>query len=173
MKRLNVVKFLVDAMLGKLARFLRIFGYDTLFANDLVEFYDVDPIPDDQLLDYAKKSKRMIITKDYPFYKRINEKSIYLEGEGVYNYLAQLKRNLNLNFEFEIEKARCTACNSTLKKISEKESIKDLILPDTYNHYDVFFQCENVNCKKIYWKGSHIDDIENKLSNSSNLEKIN
>lgn len=173
MKRLNVVKFLVDAMLGKLARFLRIFGYDTLFANDLVEFYDVDPIPDDQLLDYATKSKRMIITKDYPFFKRINEKAIYLKGEGVYNYLAQLKRNLNLKFEYRIEKARCTVCNSTLKEISEKESIKDLILPDTYNHYDVFFQCENVNCKKIYWKGSHIDDIENKLSISSNLEKMN
>ncbi|MFX1279953.1 MAG: DUF5615 family PIN-like protein [Promethearchaeota archaeon] len=167
------MKFLVDAMLGKLARFLRIFGYDTLFANDLVEFYDVDPIPDDQLLAYAQKSKRMIITKDYPFYKRINEKAIYLKGEGVYNYLAQLKRNLNLKFEFKIERARCTACNSTLKEICEKESIKDLILPETYNHYDVFFQCENVNCKKIYWKGSHIDDIENKLLISSNLEEIN
>ena len=100
------MKFLVDAMLGKLARFLRIFGYDTLFANDLVEEFDIDPIPDKQLLDYAKKSNRVIITKDYPFYKQINEKAIYLKGKGVYNYLNQLKINLGLKFQFNIEKAR-------------------------------------------------------------------
>ena len=40
------MKFLVDAMLGKLARFLRIFGYDTVYANDLIDYYDINPVPD-------------------------------------------------------------------------------------------------------------------------------
>ena len=38
------MKFLVDSMLGKLARFLRMFGYDTLYANDLVEYFKIDPV---------------------------------------------------------------------------------------------------------------------------------
>lgn len=165
------MKFLVDAMLGKLARFLRIFGYDTLYANDLVEFYDVDPIPDEQLLTYAQQSNRLIITKDYPFYKRISEKAIYLEGEGVYNYLYQIKEKLKLIFDFNIDKARCAVCNSTLKKVNEKSDIKDYVLQETYNQYNDFYQCINLKCKKIYWKGSHIDDIEKRLVNNSNLQK--
>ena len=162
------MKFLVDAMLGKLARFLRIFGYDTLFANDLVELYDVDPIPDEQLLTYARQSNRVIITKDYPFYKRINEKAIYLKGEGVYNYLNQIKENLRLKLDFNIERARCTLCNSILKKIKEKSDIKDDVLQETYNHYNEFYRCISLKCKKIFWKGSHIEDIEKRLKKYSN-----
>ncbi|MFX1426377.1 MAG: DUF5615 family PIN-like protein [Promethearchaeota archaeon] len=164
------MKFLVDAMLGKLARFLRIFGYDTLFANDLIEEFDFDPIPDEQLLAFARKSNRIIITKDYPFFKQIDEKAIYLRGKGVYNYLDQLKTNLGLDFQFNIEKARCTVCNSTLRKIKEKISIKDFVLSETYNQYNDFYQCINSKCNKIYWKGSHIEDIENRLAKNSNLE---
>lgn len=165
------MKFLVDAMLGKLARFLRIFGYDALFANDLVEFYDMDPIPDKRLLTYAQQSNRIIITKDYPFYERINEKAIYLEGEGVYNYLNQIKEKLEVKLDFSIEKARCTLCNSILKEVKEKSDIKDDVLQETYNHYNEFYRCINLKCKKIFWKGSHIDDIEKRLEKNSNLQK--
>ena len=78
------MKFLVDAMLGKLARFLRIFGYDTLFANDLIKEFDIDPIPDKQLLAFAKKSNRIIITKDYPFFKDADV--IYIDCNNCYTY---------------------------------------------------------------------------------------
>jgi uncharacterized protein with PIN domain len=158
------MKFLVDAMLGKLARFLRIFGYDTLYANDLIEHFNIDPIPDEQLLTYAQQSNRVIITKDYPFYKRITEKVIYLEGEGVYNYLNQITEKYGINLDFKIEKARCTVCNSSLKRIEEKRDIRNLVQQETYNQFNEFYQCLNSSCKKIYWKGSHIDDIENKLA---------
>ena len=165
------MKFLVDAMLGKLARFLPIFGYDALFANDLVEQFDMDPIPDEKLLDYAQQSNRVIITKDYPFYKRINEKAIYLEGEGVYNYLNQIKETLGLKLDFSIKKARCTVCNSTLKVVKEKTEVKDFVLQETYNKVNEFYLCLNSKCKKIYWKGSHIDDIENRLEKESRVQK--
>ncbi|MFX1376658.1 MAG: DUF5615 family PIN-like protein [Promethearchaeota archaeon] len=161
------MKFLVDAMLGKLARFLRMFGYDTLYANDLVELFNKDPVSDDNLLAYAKETNRIIITKDYPFYKRCNGKAIYLKGKGVYNYLRQLKEMLKLDFEFNIETARCSVCNSKLKKVKEKNIVKDLVLQDTFNQYNDFYQCINLQCKKIYWKGSHIEDIENRLEKNS------
>ncbi|MFX1343917.1 MAG: DUF5615 family PIN-like protein [Promethearchaeota archaeon] len=157
------MKFLVDSMLGKLARFLRIFGYDTLYANDLVDFFKTDPVPDDKLLAYAKKTNRIVITKDYQFYKKGIENALYLRGEGVYNYLNQLKEDLRLEFKFNIENARCSICNSKMAKVKEKGEIKDYVLQNTFNKYNDFYQCLNLQCKKIYWKGSHIDDIENRL----------
>jgi uncharacterized protein with PIN domain len=163
------MKFLLDAMLGKLARFLRIFGYDTIYANDLIGFFNLDPIPDQNLIEYAEKDNRIIITKDYPLHRQYSEKSIFLEGKGVYNYLDQLRELLGLNFEFNIEQARCSNCNSKLKKVEDIQSIKDLVLKETFTHYHEFFQCKNVKCNKIYWKGSHIEDIEKRLEKSNKL----
>ena len=80
------MKFLVDAMLGKLARFLRIFGYDTIYANDLISYYNIDPVPDEKLLEYALENERLIITKDFPFFSKIRGRGILLEGEGAWFY---------------------------------------------------------------------------------------
>lgn len=157
------MKFLVDSMLGKLTRFLRMFGYDTVYANDLRNIFQLDPVPDEKLIEFAKKSGRYIITKDFLLYKGFNEKSLHLKGEGTYNYLNQLKKNLRLEFNFKIEQARCSKCNSELKKIKDKYLVKDLVLKETFNHYDEFFQCLNISCKKIYWEGSHVEDIVNRL----------
>ncbi|MFX1385421.1 MAG: DUF5615 family PIN-like protein [Promethearchaeota archaeon] len=161
------MKFLVDSMLGKLARFLRIFGYDTVYANDLVEFFKEDPVPDHLLIDYAKKNERIIITKDYPLYISYKDSSIFLEGEGIYNYLQQLTKENGLIFKFNLEKARCSICNSSLERIVKKDSIRSLVLKETYKNYDVFYQCSSALCKKVYWQGSHIEDIQKKLNKTT------
>jgi uncharacterized protein with PIN domain len=157
------MKFLVDAMLGKLARFLRMFGYDTIYANDLIDFFGLDPVPDPKLIEYATSTNRMIITKDVLLHKNCIENSIYLEGKGVYNYLDQLKEQLGLSFKFNIERARCSICNSILRKVKDKKDIEQLIMQETFNYYHEFFQCKNLECGKIYWKGSHIEDIERRI----------
>jgi len=90
------MKFLADAMLGKLARFLRIFGYDTIYASDLIDHYHANPVPDKKINEYAVRSNRIVLTKDLLFYNKIKENAILLEGEGVYNYLIQLKCKVNL-----------------------------------------------------------------------------
>lgn len=155
------MKFLVDAMLGKLTHLLRVFGYDSVYANDLIPYFGMDPVPDEKLLEYALSHNRIIITRDYPFHRKASN-SVYLMGEGVYNYLNQLIEKLNLNFTLEIENARCSVCNSTLKQIP-KESIKDQIKSQTYKNYNKFFQCQNPNCQKVYWAGPHIEDIRAKI----------
>ncbi|MHA1914021.1 MAG: DUF5615 family PIN-like protein [Promethearchaeota archaeon] len=157
------MKFVVDAMLGKLVRFLRIFGYDTVYANDLINHFHVDPVPDEKLAEYAKITDRIIITKDLYFYEKFAGKSVHLKGKGVHNYLNQLSKVLNLEFEFKVEKARCSHCNSRLERVDDKSEVKDLVLMETYNHYNEFFKCKNLDCKKIYWEGSHIEDIKKKM----------
>ncbi len=162
------MKFLTDAMLGKLTRFLRIFGYDTIYANDLIDFYRENPVQDKNLKEYALLNNRLVITKDLPFYNEIREEAILLEGKGVYNYLNQLKRMLNLVYDFNIEKARCSVCNSMLAKISDKNSIKELVKQETFKNYDEFFQCNNPSCQKVFWNGPHIADIIKKLRDEIN-----
>ncbi|MHA2390786.1 MAG: Mut7-C RNAse domain-containing protein [Promethearchaeota archaeon] len=158
---------MTDSMLGKLTRFLRIFGYDTIYANDLIDYFEIDPIPDENLANYALKSGRVLITKDYLLYESYPENSILLKGVGIYKYLNQLKKKLSLHFEFKIENARCSICNSNLKKVEDKKFVEDLVLKETYNHYNVFFQCTNSKCKKLFWKGSHIEDIEDRLKQNT------
>lgn len=163
------MKFLVDSMLGKLARFLRIFGYDTIYTNDLTDKLMVDPVPDEKLIDYAKENNRFIITKDLLLHKSYIDRSLYLHGEGIYHYLNQLKQKLKLNFEFKFEKAKCSICNSKLLKIQDKNEIKDFVLQDSLNNYNEFYRCSNLQCNKIFWKGTHIEDIEKRLEKESAL----
>jgi len=159
------MKFLVDAMLGKLARFLRIFGYDTVYANDLIEYYNMDPVPDNNLKEYAQSTNRTVITKDLPFYNGIMEKAIFLEGKGVYNYLNQLKAKLKLSYKFSIQNARCSTCNSPLQEVTDKFLIKNLVKRETFLTYNEFFQCVNPTCRKVFWDGPHIEDINRKIQN--------
>jgi uncharacterized protein with PIN domain len=150
-------------MFGRLARFLRIFGYDTVYAGDLESVFNLNPVPDDKLLEFANSENRIIITRDYSFHRKCADKSIYLKGEGIYNYLAQIKSKTNLKLEFVITKARCSICNSPLEKVENFDQLKKQIKPDTLKYSHEFFQCVNLECKKVFWKGTHIDDIMNKL----------
>jgi len=166
------LKFLIDAMLGRLSRFLRIFGYDTIYANDLEKIYKLDSIPDDILIEYAKKTNRIIITKDLPLYERFKNQSFFLEGENIYSYLNQLKKEFGLNYNFNIKKAHCSVCNSELKEVIDKNLIKDKVKEDTFQYYNEFYQCLNLDCRKIFWNGPHIRDIENKLKENTDEIQI-
>ena len=157
------MKFLVDAMLGKLVRFLRIFGYDTVYADDLEKVFQMSPVSDEKLKEYAEKENRIIITKDLPFYNKARANAVYLKGEGVYNYLNQLKLKLKLDYQFQIHRARCSLCNSSLERIPKKKAIKEEVLMQTYNTYNEFYRCSNHKCGKIYWNGPHIIDILNRI----------
>jgi len=159
------MKFLVDAMLGKLARFLRIFGYDTVYANDLIEYYNINPVPDISLKEYAQSTNRTIITKDLPFYKDNMDNAILLEGEGIYSYLNQLKQKLKLQLKFNIQNTRCSTCNSSLQEVSNKILIKKLVKRETFLNYNEFFQCVSPTCRKVFWNGPHIADINRKIQN--------
>jgi len=163
------MKFLVDAMLGKLVRFLRIFGYNTVYADELERLFNMSPVSDDKLQEYAEKEDRIIITKDLPFYNKTRANAVYLKGEGVYNYLNQLKLKLNLDFQFDIYRARCSLCNSFLKLVHDKKDIKQEVLTQTYNNYEEFYRCSNPNCGKIYWNGPHITDILDKVNRKQKM----
>jgi len=152
------MKFLVDSMLGKLARLLRIFGYDTVYAEEVEK-----SAPDSKLLDYAIENDRIIITRDLPFHKKARDRSFYVDNLDAYENLLKLEKELNLKLDFSMENARCSVCNSILEEIEDKKSLTNEIESETFHNYDHFYTCLNPKCNKIYWRGSHIDKIINKL----------
>lgn len=147
-------KLLVDAMLGKLARKLRIFGFNTIYSTKLC---------DDELLHLAKKEKRIIVTKDKQLSIIANKKKIpciFLQKESETENLMNIKNHLNLDkFTIDMKNTRCPICNSRLANIKpDKFKIPTKILKSNDN----FWQCKN--CTKVYWKGSHIIKLENLLN---------
>lgn len=154
------MKFIADGMLGKVARWLRMLGYDIKYANDL---------DDKEILRIAADEKRIILTRDYQLFRKANAggvKAVFVNGRTHAEKLADLSRQLNIRLEIDIERSRCPKCNSTIKPVS-KESVKDRVPPSTYRIQDEFWMC--TGCGQVYWKGSHWKKINSSLDQAKKI----
>lgn len=134
---ISCMKFICDVMLGKLGRWLRMFGYNTIIA--------VAKESDKELLQKASLSGRIILTRD----KSVKRKGItyYVESKDLEGQLKDVISHFNLKINFP-KNTRCPVCNGILEKTEKgPEGIKS----------DVFWKCQD--CGKYYWKGSHWDKI--------------
>lgn len=148
-------KFLVDAMLFKLGRWLRILGYDCKIPES-------DEMDDDRLVEISKKEKRLLITMDRDLSKRKGAHTIYIPSKFnsaksqliflLKNKIIKISKSRNLGSAIE-KKAKCTKCGSDLKKISRRELEKIVGQSRIPSGQDSFWICKN--CGQIYWKGSH------------------
>ncbi len=148
------MKFLVDQMLGKLAKYLRFMGYDTFYTNE--------PVSDRELIEIAKKENRIILTRDKVIAQNVPG-SVYLKGSSLKEQFLELNQNIKITKIAIL--SRCSVCNSVLEKV-DKEAVKNLVPEYIYLHNTEFYVCNN--CKKVYWYGSHtkkiIDEIDYLLS---------
>jgi uncharacterized protein with PIN domain len=151
--------FVADAMLGKIARKLRMFGFDTIYDSN-IEDYDI--------LNLSKYRKRIVLTSDKTLFKRCKKKGIDViltyEKTEIEN-LVTIFSTLNIKFVAQKLPHLCTRCNGQLDTIIEKNLIKYDIPIHVFNNNKIFYQCRK--CGKIYWKGSHIEHI------SCLIKKIN
>ena len=163
--KLWLPRFLVDAMLGDIARKLRIFGFDTLYMKDT---------SDSSILEMALHENRILLTRDKEFFRRV----VKAGAEGVlmerYDQIENIANTLLKygvrSLSFNPRRARCACCNGILAfiKASDLEgAIPNKILEIHHN----FFQCSN--CNNIYWEGSHVKRL-NLLAQKINtkIEKI-
>jgi len=147
--------FIVDGMLGSLARWLRIAGYDSIYFRDL---------DDGRLLEETKDSERVMLTRDRELYQRslkLGLKSIYLESEEVTAQLSHLKRQLGL--KLIASNSRCPRCNGLLVE-TPKADVQDLVPAESFNAFEDFWVCGF--CSKVYWKGSHWVKIRETLDST-------
>ena len=140
-------KFIVDVHLGRLAKNLRMLGFDTLYKNNT---------KDNELIDISQKERRTIITKNREILKRNNVTHGYwIRSKTPEDTVIEIIKRFDLKNQIR-ELTRCLECNLLLKK-TEKEKIADKIPAKVELRHNEFFIC--VDCNKIYWKGSHYNKM--------------
>jgi uncharacterized protein len=152
MKRNHYYHFMADAMLGKIARKLRMFGFDTIYDANI---NDID------ILASAKCKGRIVLTSDKLLFNRCKKNgvaTILISKETEIENLVTIFSSLNINsVDSQNVPYLCTRCNSLLAAINDKNLIKDRVPPRLIQSEKIFFMCSN--CKKIYWRGTHMENI--------------
>jgi uncharacterized protein with PIN domain len=139
--------FVLDNHLGKLADYLRLLGFDVIYARDW---------PDEQIADYAHEQQRILLTRDRGLLKRkIVSHGYCVRADDPGDQLAEVVALYHLD-QYVTPFQRCPLCNGKLIQVA-KDQIVDQLLPLTRKYYDEFTQCQN--CGKIYWKGSHFEHM--------------
>ncbi len=144
--------FIADAMLGKLARWLRLAGYDTI--------YDV-LLSDRQLADLARDSGRMLLSRDRELAGRRGVKSLLIESDRVLEQLAQVVGACSLRVS--VDGPRCPLCNGMLEDLPAGGAPPSV--PDAVCRSGIPLRRCQV-CEHVYWSGSHWDAIRRGLEAS-------
>jgi uncharacterized protein len=137
-------RFIADVHLGKLARLLRLLGFDTAYKNNLTK---------EELVTISSEEKRTLLSRDSSIAKVGLQQYLIVTTEDPLQQLKQVVKDLRLTNHFQ-PFSRCIACNGNLEMVP-KESILPLLGKNTKEYYHEFWQCNN--CKRIYWKGSHYE----------------
>jgi len=144
--------FLVDAMLGNIAKKLRLLGFDSEYFSD---------IDDSELIKKAKNENRMIISKDHYLINKAKKNEIsfiYITKENEIDQFLEILEITHLQLtEISGDAARCTKCNSTTSQIS-KLKIGNKIPQEVLEFNDKFWKCDG--CDQIYWEGTHIKNLQ-------------
>ena len=141
---LRETRFVLDCHLGRLARYLRQFGFDTLYRND----YN-----DDDLAEISSTQHRILLTRDRNLLKRsIITHAYFIRDHDPRKQLDEVIRRFDLKNRI-IPFGRCTRCNGIVEEV-DKTAIEDRLEPKTRKYFDTFWQCSS--CGQIYWEGSHV-----------------
>lgn len=148
-------KFIADMMLGRLARYLRIFGFDVSYFNN---------ISDEDLINKSKEEARIVLTRDSRMigrrvFKYGKIKFLFINDDDVLKQLEQIKNELSLKLSINL--IRCIECNQILKKV-DREKVKGKVPVFIYKSIDDFAYCSN--CDKYYWKGTHLELMNRRFS---------
>ena len=149
------MKFIVDSNVGKLARWLRLMGYDTRFF---------DGTDDSHLVAIAQAEGRVILTRDTQIMKRRviidgQLKAIFIRSDEPEAQIHQVIDTLNLDCQFS-PFTICLECNQPLVERS-KGQVKDLVPPYVFQTQSQFMECPA--CHRIYWRGTHWQAMTRKL----------
>jgi len=141
-------KFILDVHLGKLAKSLRLLGFDT--------YFDINIPNDKAIATIADIQNRIVLTRDIGLLKhKAIRRGYWLRSQNPLEQLREVIRYFQLENTFK-PFTRCLACNNCLAPIAKKD-VWDQIPPKTKLYYNEFYHCSN--CQRIYWQGSHYEKM--------------
>ncbi len=145
------MKFVVDCMLGKLAKWLKILGFDVAYFNKA---------EDGKLLSLARKEGRVLLTRDHRLRAEAKDvRALLIESESWEGQLEQVLDEFRLKREAK-PYSRCIQCNSELKSLSRRAA-KNLVAPFVYEQAASFAICPA--CGRVFWQGTHFEDMDGKI----------
>ena len=159
---MNYPRFIVDGMLGNIAKKLRIMGFDTEFwltAND------------DFLINKCMNEPKLLVTRDRGLYLKISKmgkKCLLLLDNDEVRDLVFILEDCGIKYVEPVPNVntRCTICNGILNKI-DKTMVSNPIPEKVYKSISNIYRCSK--CLKIYWDGTHVQNINLFIGNINNL----
>ena len=142
---LAIHRFVLDGHLGRLAAYLRMMGFDTLYRNDY---------GDEELAQVSQTEERILLTRDRGLLKRaMVTHGYWIRETESRRQLVEVLRRYDLSGAAD-PFVRCLACNGLLRPVA-KEAIAERLPADTRRHYDEFRVCKS--CGNLYWEGPHVE----------------
>ena len=140
-------RFVLDVHLGRLARYLRLLGYDASYGNDL---------EDHEIAARARAERRIVLTRDVGLLKRGDVTHGYwLRSDAPRAQLLEVVGALDLRAGIR-PFSRCMVCNGVLEHRAELE-LRDALPPGIRGRYERIARCRD--CARLYWPGSHYDRL--------------
>ncbi len=142
---LRHLRFVADVHLGRLAAYLRMLGFDTIYRNDA---------PDEDLARISTEQQRILLTRDRGLLKR----GAVTRGYSVRQTLPR-EQLAEVVERFELARlaapfTRCLACNAPLERAA-REAVADRLPPGVLSRHEEFLECPA--CRRAYWKGTHYE----------------
>lgn len=144
------LRLLADAMLGRLARWLRVLGYDTLYDARWT---------DDELVRLARAEGRLLLTRDVALARRPGVRTLLVRTEVVEAQVRQVAAELGVREEAAF--TRCPVCNDRLEEVP-KSWAWGYVPPYTFCTQREFRLCPS--CNRFYWRGTHWARMREALS---------
>ncbi len=146
------IRFVADRMLGRLARMLRLLGYDTLYSPASTAA---------ELSDMARGGERLVLTRGAIEKRFSGAPNVFRVAS---EYPPEQLREVVVRFQLDTRAAlwtRCTLCNAAIAPV-EKAAVRTVVEPKVFQLYEEFFRCSG--CGHVYWRGSHVERMLRNLS---------
>jgi hypothetical protein len=159
--KLRIPAFAIDQMLGELARWLRLLGYDTYYSKDLT---------DEGLIEYSRSENRVLITCDQDLYSRAVRKGVrtlLLRPDNLVNRLALLAKIFGIELRVTPEDSRCPLCNGEISKVGDVTELIGRVPPKILSTNKEFWICSS--CGQVYWIGGHWKNIRRSVEEAKRL----
>jgi uncharacterized protein with PIN domain len=159
------LRFIVDWILGGLARWLRMLGHTVV--------YDSQP-DENRLLTLARREGMILLTRDEELYRRAatrNIPALLVAGEAEEERLAQLAQAFHITLNVDMSETKCPDCGGNLREASKQE-VADQVPSMSLKLYSEFWKCETPSCGKVYWRGSHWRQINQTLSEARKILEL-
>jgi hypothetical protein len=149
------LRFVVDVNVGRLAKWLRVMGYDALFIPD---------VDDGELLRVAREQGRIVLTRDRYILERRpvtqgQVRVVLVTSDDFRKQIQQLAEELGLHSHNGF--TLCVECNEPLQSVSKRQ-VEDRVPPYVFNAQEQFYECPR--CGKLYWRGTHWRNMRAELA---------